>query len=51
MTPPFVSVVELTTALGSNAVTGPLARETFARTTALDLGPIGSRRQSSLRSR
>ncbi len=33
----FVSVHELTTALGSNAVVGPLAREAFARTTALDL--------------
>jgi len=32
-------VVELTAALGSNAVVGPLARETFARTTALDLRP------------
>ena len=31
--------IELTTALGSNAVAGPLARETFARTTALDLRP------------
>jgi heterotetrameric sarcosine oxidase gamma subunit len=35
----FVSVHELTTALCSNAVVGPLARETFARTTALDLRP------------
>jgi aminomethyltransferase len=35
----FVSVHELTTALGSNAVVGPLAREAFARTTALDLRP------------
>jgi glycine cleavage system aminomethyltransferase T len=35
----FVSVHELTTALCSNAVAGPLARETFARTTALDLRP------------
>jgi glycine cleavage system aminomethyltransferase T len=33
----FVSVTELTTALCSNAVVGPLAREAFARTTALDL--------------
>jgi heterotetrameric sarcosine oxidase gamma subunit len=32
-------VVELTAALGSNAVVGPLAREAFARTTALDLRP------------
>ena len=36
---PFASVCELTAALGSNAVVGPLARETFARTTALDLRP------------
>ncbi len=35
----FVSVTELTTALGSNAVIGPLAREALARTTALDLRP------------
>ena len=35
----FASVTELTTALGSNAVVGPLARETFARATALDLRP------------
>ena len=35
----FVSVLELTTALGSNAIVGPLARETFARATALDLRP------------
>ncbi len=35
----FASVNELTSALGSNAVVGPLARETFARTTALDLRP------------
>ena len=35
----FVSVNELTSALGSNAVVGPLAREAFARTTALDLRP------------
>jgi len=33
----FVSVTEVTTTLGSNAVVGPLAREAFARTTALDL--------------
>ena len=32
-------VVELTSALGSNAVVGPLAREVFARATALDLRP------------
>jgi len=37
--PGFVSVCELTTALCSNAVVGPLAREAFARTTALDLRP------------
>ena len=35
----FAGVVELTAALGSNAVVGPLAREAFARTTALDLRP------------
>jgi glycine cleavage system aminomethyltransferase T len=35
----FASVTELTSALGSNAVMGPLARETFARSTALDLRP------------
>ena len=35
----FASVQELTTAFGSNAVVGPLARETFARATALDLRP------------
>lgn len=35
----FASVIELTTALGSNAVVGPLAREAFARATALDLRP------------
>ncbi len=35
----FVSVHELTTALCSNSVVGPLARETFARATALDLRP------------
>ncbi len=33
----FAAVIELTAALGSNALVGPLARETFARTTALDL--------------
>ena len=32
-------MTEVTTALGSNAVVGPLARETFARATALDLRP------------
>ncbi len=36
---PFASVAELTCAYGSNAVVGPLAREAFARTTALDLRP------------
>ena len=35
----FASVTELTSAFGSNAVVGPLARETFARVTALDLRP------------
>jgi len=35
----FASVIELTTAFGSNAVVGPLAREAFARATALDLRP------------
>lgn len=35
----FASVTELTSALGSNAVTGPLAREAFARATALDMRP------------
>ena len=33
----FASVTELTSAWGSNAVVGPLARETFARATALDM--------------
>ena len=33
----FASVIEMTTAYGSNALIGPLARETFARTMALDL--------------
>jgi heterotetrameric sarcosine oxidase gamma subunit len=37
--PSYVSVHELTTSLASNAVAGPLARETFARTTALDMRP------------
>ncbi|MSO41514.1 MAG: hypothetical protein EXQ70_06420 [Solirubrobacterales bacterium] len=36
---PFASVVELTAALGSNAVVGPQARETFARVCALDMRP------------
>ena len=36
---PFASVVEMTAAYGSNMVTGPLSRETFARTMALDLRP------------
>ena len=35
----FASVTELTSAWGSNAVVGPLARETFARATALDMRP------------
>jgi glycine cleavage system aminomethyltransferase T len=35
----FASVCELTSAFGSNAVVGPLAREAFARSTALDLRP------------
>jgi glycine cleavage system aminomethyltransferase T len=35
----YVSVHELTTSLASNAIAGPLARETFARATALDLRP------------
>ena len=35
----FASVVETTAAWGSNAVVGPQARETFARTMALDLRP------------
>jgi glycine cleavage system aminomethyltransferase T len=35
----FASVTEVTTTLGSNAVVGPLAREAFARTTALDMRP------------
>lgn len=33
----FASVQELTSALGSNMVVGPLSREAFARTTALDM--------------
>lgn len=36
---PFASVVELTAGYGSNAIAGPLAREAFARATALDLRP------------
>jgi len=36
---PFASVVEMTAAYGSNVVTGPLSRETFARSMALDLRP------------
>jgi glycine cleavage system aminomethyltransferase T len=35
----YASVHELTTSLASNAVAGPLARETFARATALDMRP------------
>jgi glycine cleavage system aminomethyltransferase T len=35
----FASVVEMTSAYGSNALAGPLSRETFARTMALDLRP------------
>jgi glycine cleavage system aminomethyltransferase T len=35
----FASVIEMTAAYGSNALIGPLARETFARTMALDLRP------------
>jgi len=35
----FASVVETTAAWGSNAIVGPMARETFARTMALDLRP------------
>jgi glycine cleavage system aminomethyltransferase T len=35
----FASVVETTAAWSSNAVVGPLAREAFARATALDLRP------------
>ncbi len=35
----FASVHELTTAFGSNGVVGPLAREAFARSTALDMRP------------
>lgn len=36
---PFASLIEMTAAYGSNALVGPLARETFARTMALDLRP------------
>jgi glycine cleavage system aminomethyltransferase T len=35
----LATVSELTTSLGSNAVAGPLAREAFARATALDMRP------------
>jgi glycine cleavage system aminomethyltransferase T len=35
----FASVTELTAAHGSNLVVGPLARECFARATALDMRP------------
>ena len=35
----FAAVVETTAAWGSNALVGPLSRETFARTMALDLRP------------
>src|SRR5262245_22002389 len=35
----FASVVETTAAWGSNAVVGPLAREAFARSSALDMRP------------
>ena len=35
------SIVELTSSLGSNAAVGPLARETFARLSALDLRELG----------
>jgi sarcosine oxidase gamma subunit len=35
----FASVHELTAAWGSNEVVGPLARETFARASALDMRP------------
>jgi glycine cleavage system aminomethyltransferase T len=38
-TAPFASVIEMTAAYGSNALVGPLARESFARTMALDLRP------------
>src|SRR5262249_14266037 len=36
---PFASVVEMTSSYGSNALIGPLARGTFARTRALGLPP------------
>ncbi len=36
------SVIELTSSLGSNAAVGPLARETFARVSALDLREASS---------
>ena len=35
----FASVTELTSAWGSNAIVGPMAREAFARATALDMRP------------
>jgi glycine cleavage system aminomethyltransferase T len=35
----FASVTELTSALGSNSIIGPMAREAFARATALDMRP------------
>ena len=35
----FASVTELTSALGSNSIIGPMAREVFARATALDMRP------------
>lgn len=35
----FASVTEVTSALGSNSVIGPIAREAFARATALDMRP------------
>lgn len=38
-TAPHATVTELTSALASNLVAGPLAREAFARTTALDMRP------------
>ena len=35
----FASVIEMTSSYGSNALAGPLSREAFARTMALDLRP------------
>lgn len=35
----FASVLEMTSSYGSNVLAGPLSRETFARTMALDLRP------------